>query len=48
MMPEGLRFVGLPAAVAAQLRQVLFGVLLLVVVSTGKKTAAGGAAGGVA
>ena len=45
MLPECLRFVGLPAAMAAQLRQVLFGVMLLVVVTSGKKTILGGTVG---
>ena len=47
-LPEGLRFIGLPAGVAAQIRQALFGLLLLVMATRGRGVLLGRTAGGAA
>ena len=41
ILPEVLRFVGLPDAVAANLREIIYGVMLVVIVYTKPKGLAG-------
>lgn len=36
LLPEGLRFVGMPDSIAANMRQIIYGLILVVVMMTGK------------
>jgi branched-chain amino acid transport system permease protein len=36
LLPEGLRFVGMPDSIAANIRQIIYGLILVVVMTTGK------------
>ncbi len=37
LLPEALRFVGMPSSIAANMRQIIYGVALIIVVSRKKK-----------
>ncbi|OFY65770.1 MAG: branched-chain amino acid ABC transporter permease [Bacteroidetes bacterium RIFCSPLOWO2_02_FULL_36_8] len=37
LLPEALRFVGMPNSIAANMRQIIYGLILVVVMMTGKK-----------
>ena len=36
LLPEALRFVGMPDSIAANMRQIIYGVILVAVMMTGK------------